>query len=116
MTAPELEKPVVPEAIQIVQESFTPEQEKHLQEYGIQVRPQAMQNVTNAQGQVIAQSTDPANQAQTMIQVAVPVDQPTAENWSKGSINDSQTWYGVKIIRTIKQALHNSWKLVIGKN
>lgn len=116
MTTPEIEKQSMPEPIQQVQENFSPEQEKHLQEHGIEVRPTAMQNVTDDQGQVIAQSTDPANQSQSTPQVTIPVDQTTAQTWSKGSINDSQTWYGVKIIRTIKQALHNSWKLVIGKN
>jgi hypothetical protein len=116
MTTPEIEKQKVPESIQRVQESFSPEQEKRLQEYGVEVRPQNAGNLTDDQGNIIAQSTATDDQAQSNIKVSVPVDDATAQTWSHGSINDSQTWLGVRIIRTIKQALHNGWKLVVGQN
>lgn len=116
MTNPEIEKQAIPESIQQVQEGFSPETEKHLQEFGVEVRPQNAATLTDDQGNVIAQSTAADDQAQNNIQVSVPVDENTAESWSHGSINDSQTWLGVRIARTIKQALHNGWKLVVGQN
>ena len=48
----------------------------------------------------------------SMTTISVPADQGRLLNWSKGSADDSLTWFSVFWQRIIKKALHFGWKIV----
>lgn len=97
----------------------TPEQldAANFQETGIHAIPAHPQSVTDDNGQIIAQTSDPTQHSQAdqiIHQVKVAMDEPTAEHYAKGNINDSVTWSGVFVLRQIKIALSKGWQLVVG--
>jgi hypothetical protein len=116
--SPELESKVpgqaVPEEIQQVQDRFSPEVERQLQELNAQVQPSAPQQTQDDQGNPLTQSVGDTTTANVPT-VQVPVGQEDATSLSHGSISDSRTWKYVGVPRKIKIALHNGWKLIIGQ-
>lgn len=102
------------EQIRHVENRFRPEQEKSFQEVGAQVRPQSAGQITNDQGQVVVQSTDPDDQAQQV--VSIPVGKETVGKWAHGDAGDAQTWLGKYLLRKIAIAVHSGFKVIIGKS
>lgn len=84
------------------------------QELGIrptQVHPPTIQDPN---GQIVAQSSnpiiDPNNQDHI---VTVPVDLDTAENLSHGKADDSSTWFGAFVVRTIHRAIKAGFQVFV---
>lgn len=113
MPSPEIEPKALSEQVKHVESRFQPEVEKSLQEVGVQVQPQSAGQITNDQGQVIVQSTDPDDQSQQII--SIPVGQETADKWARGNVGDSQTWLGKHLLRKIAMAVHSGFKVIVGK-
>lgn len=104
---PEIQRPE-PQIVERKEEFVVPETLQ--QATGVQVVQKNFKaQVRDDHGQPLIQ-TPPAQ----VIEIAPPADSETLEDWSKGSIDSSQTWLGVFWGRIIKKAIHFGWKIVGG--
>ncbi len=75
---------------------------------------------TPTPSQFTAQVTDDNGQdivsapATKTVTIAVPTDQGTLVSVSKGSAEESKTWWAAFWIRIIKKALHFGWQIITG--
>ena len=110
MSAPEIEpRSPLPETVREV-----PEEIPRTVEQGIGVKPTPVQpQQVKSNGQVIAQPVPvPASNKPT---VSVPaVSQQQLDDYSKGSIVDSKTWFGVYWMRVVKKALQSGFSVIFG--
>ncbi|MDP3994899.1 MAG: hypothetical protein Q8P91_03645 [bacterium] len=74
------------------------------------VPSQFTKQIKTDDGQVLTQPQPP-----TTVTVTLPVDQAQLAGPSKGSADDSVTWFTVFWLRMIKKAIHFGWR-IIGKN
>lgn len=114
MTTPEIPKEIQrpPEQVQVIPEQVDVHQS--LVEAGVTPQPTQPPSLTQS-GQVVAQSVGTiAPTTQPIQTIQVPADQNQAIQWSGGSVNDSSTWLGLFILRRLKQAIQNGWRIVIG--
>lgn len=76
--------------------------------------------VTPIPSQFTAQVTDDKGQnivsspATKTVTIRVPTDQGTLVSVSKGSAEESKTWWGAYWLRMIKKALHFGWQIITG--
>lgn len=66
--------------------------------------------VKSDDGQVLTQS-----QPSTTVTITLPTDQTNLAKSSKGSVEDSVTWFAAFWLRMIKKAIHFGWR-IFGKN
>lgn len=105
---PEIPRPEAPQVTEKQEEFIIPETLQ--QSTGVQVVQK------NFKAQVKDDSGKPLIQTPPtqVVTVQPPADDTTLQNWSKGSINSSQTWLGIFWIRIIKKAIALGWK-ILGK-
>lgn len=110
----EREQPLTGQTEQVVQE--TPEQVEISPEverggYAQQVPTQVTAQVTDDQGQPLIQT--PQTQQVT---VTIPAEEKRLEELSKGSPDESLTWWARFWVRYIKKALHFGWRIITGQD
>ena len=107
---PEVLKPSQPEVQEISKEAEFIVPETLRQSTGIQVVQKNFKSqVKDDHGQPLVQT--PPTQ---VIEVNPPADLETLTDWSKGSVDSSQTWLGMFWKRIFLKALYFGWK-IIGK-
>lgn len=114
MSTPEVLPPEVkPEApVQQVPETVIPREVE--QGTGVQNVQQQPQQLVADDGQVTAQPVPPPVSDQPQIKIPAQSQQQLAD-LSKGSINDSGTWFGVYWLRRVKVALQNGMQAIFGE-
>ena len=107
---PETLKPSQSEVQEINKEAEFVVPETLRQSTGIQVIQKNFKSqIKDDHGQPLVQT--PPTQ---VIEVNPPTDLETLTNWSKGSVDSSQTWLGMFWRRIVQKALHFGWRIVGG--
>lgn len=108
-SAPEIEKPVGQPQEGVVKEiPETPEIPIDPQEQGATPTPtQITTQVADDAGKPLIQT--PATQVVT---ITIPTSQQQLADWSKGSPNNSLTWFAFFWLRMIKKAIHYGWRII----
>ena len=93
-----------------------PEEIPRAVEQGIGVKPTPAQpqQVKSSSGQVIAQPVPvpPGNQPS----VSIPAtNTQQLDDYSKGSVSDSKTWFGVYWLRIVKKAFKSGFSVIFGQ-
>ncbi len=106
---PETEKQPLPPQEGVVKEiPETPEIPQYLEKGGVSVTPtQFTTKVTDDSGKPLVQA--PATQVVT---ITIPTTQQQLDDWSKGSPDDSLTWFAMFWLRMIKKAFYFGWRVV----
>lgn len=73
------------------------------------VSSQFTKQVKSDDGQILTQS-----QPSTTVTITLPVDQTQLTESSKGSADDSVTWFAAFWLRMVKKAIHFGWR-ILGK-
>lgn len=113
MALPE-QQPEIPIDQQVVDIPDQPEIPAAMEQAGVQQAPAQVQPVEDDAGQTIAQPV-PAPPAPTGPSITIPATgEEQLKAYSKGSINDSNTWQGVYWLYKIKRAIKEGVQIIFG--
>ncbi|EKE12349.1 MAG: hypothetical protein ACD_13C00234G0001 [uncultured bacterium] len=105
---PEVPRPEAPQVSERQEEFVIPETLQ--QKTGIQVVQKNFKAQIKDDHGIPLIQTPPSH----VIEVTPPADAKTLEDWSKGSVDSSQTWLGAFWQRVIKKAIHFGWRIAVG--
>ena len=111
MTTPEVKQPAEQQSPQaIIKEQETLKELPSVEEKATTVIPGQIA------AQVGSQSAQPASStpAAPTITITIPASPQQLEDWSKGSPEDSITWFAFYWIRMIKKAFFYGWRVITG--